>query len=73
MLLREKQSGELVKIQELESLFSPSQEQITGQIQAGQEEQSPQSFAKEALEFPSGEDLPRCWLDADYRAGVQPT
>jgi hypothetical protein len=29
--------------------------------------QDPEKFAKSELQFPSGEPLPRCWLDAHYR------
>jgi hypothetical protein len=33
----------------------------------GQEEQDPETFMKQNLVFPSGENLPLCWLDANYR------
>ena len=72
MLLKEKQSGELVKVDEVEQLVNPVQDSITGQIQGGQAEQLPQSFQKSGLIFPSGEALPRCWSDADYRMNSQP-
>jgi hypothetical protein len=36
-------------------------------IQEGQEEQEPESVQKQNLVFPSGESLPMCWIDADYR------
>jgi hypothetical protein len=67
MLLKEKQSGELVKILEVEQLISPTQDAVAGQIQGGQAEQPPKSFAKSVLVFPSGEELPQCWRDAEYR------
>lgn len=66
MLLKEKESGTLVEILDIEALLSPMKNEVPGQIQAGQEEQQPDSFAKETLIFPSGETLPRCWIDADY-------
>ncbi len=72
MLLKEKQSGELVKISEVDQLINPVQASITGQIQGGQAEQLPKSFQKSTLVFPSGEALPRCWSDADYRMNAQP-
>lgn len=72
MLLKEKQSGELVKVNEVEQLINPVQDSVTGQIQGGQAEQLPQSFHKSGLIFPSGEDLPRCWSDADYRMNSKP-
>lgn len=66
MLLKEKETGNLVKILDVEALLSPTQQKVPGQIQAGQEEQNPETFGKEQLIFPSGETLPRCWLDSDY-------
>jgi hypothetical protein len=29
--------------------------------------QDPQMYSKKEMVFPSGEKLPRCWLEADYR------
>jgi hypothetical protein len=67
MFLQNKQSGVLVKILDPEVLFNPVEHQVPGRIQAGEEEQEPEKFPKENLIFPSGETLPRCWTDADYR------
>lgn len=67
MLLQEKQTGNLVKILDVQALINPAEAEIHGRVQEGQEEQDPESFAKDELIFPSGESLPRCWLDADYR------
>lgn len=67
MLLQDKQTGTLVKILDIEELINPNQETIHGKYQAGQEEQEEENFAKESLTFPSGEELPRCWLEANYQ------
>lgn len=67
LFLKEKSTGNLIEILDVQSLIDPNQANIPGQVQAGQEEQDPQSFDKGHLSFPSGEDLPRCWLDADYK------
>lgn len=67
MLLKDKKSGELIKISDTTNLVNPVEDTIQGKVQGGQNEQPPTSFEKQALAFPSGEDLPRCWLDADYR------
>jgi hypothetical protein len=67
MLLQEKSSTTTIEIEDLETLFNPLKDEIEGKIQEGQEEQDPQSFAKQDLTFASGEDLPRCWLDPNYR------
>jgi hypothetical protein len=67
MLLQEKQTGNLVEILDVQALVNPAESAIPGRVQEGQEEQDPESFTKEELVFPSGESLPRCWIDADYR------
>lgn len=67
MLLQEKQTGNLVEILDVQALVNPAESEIPGRVQEGQEEQDPASFAKAELIFPSGEGLPRCWMDADYR------
>ncbi|GAB4523210.1 MAG: hypothetical protein Tsb0014_00550 [Pleurocapsa sp.] len=70
MLLKSKKNDGLIKISfsELEELIDPFQEEIKGQIQAGQNEQPPESFKKADLAFPSGENLPVCWLDQNYKS-----
>ncbi|MBW4502512.1 MAG: acetyltransferase [Scytonema hyalinum WJT4-NPBG1] len=67
MLLQLKNSGELVKVIDVQELINPNQDVVHAQQQEGQEEQQADSYKKENLVFPSGESLPRCWLDADYR------
>ncbi|MBE9036486.1 acetyltransferase [aff. Roholtiella sp. LEGE 12411] len=67
MLLQIKESGELLEIEEIQELIDPNNDVVHGREQQGEEEQPPESYKKENLVFPSGEDLPRCWLDADYR------
>ncbi len=67
MLVLHKPSGALVEVLTLESLYNPCQMEIMGQLQAGEEMQDPESFPKSDLVFPSGESLPRCWLDSHYR------
>ena len=72
MLLQDKQTGAMVEIMDLEALSDPTEAAISARIQEGQEEQDPQAIAKENLVFPSGEGLPRCWLDANYRQSMPP-
>ncbi len=67
MLLQIKDSSELVKIVDIKELIDPNIDTVHGQEQQGQEEQETDSFKKENLVFPSGESLPRCWLDANYK------
>ncbi|HEY9827320.1 MAG TPA: acetyltransferase [Stenomitos sp.] len=66
MFLKDKETNELVKVLDLEALHNPLRESVSGALQAGQEEQPPQDYAKTQLQFPSGENLPLCWQDANY-------
>lgn len=67
MLLQIKDSSELVKLADMQQLIDPNLDTVQGQKQQGQEEQPVDSFKKENLVFPSGENLPRCWLDVNYK------
>ena len=42
MLLQEKETGNLVKVMDFQSLINPNESEIIIQIQAGQEEQDPE-------------------------------
>lgn len=70
MLLQLKNTQDLVKILDIQELIDPNIDLVHAQDQEGQEEQEPDTFKKENLIFPSGESLPRCWWDANYRAAV---
>jgi hypothetical protein len=67
MLLQKKENGTLVEIQNILEVISPNQTEVMVKVQAGEEEQDPESVQKINLIFPSGESLPRCWLDAEYQ------
>lgn len=67
MLLQEKETGNLLEVLDIQLLIDPTEEAVPAKDQAGQEEQDPEKFAKANLVFPSGEALPRCWMDANYR------
>lgn len=67
MFLKESSSGELVEVLSMRDLIDPFHKEIVGRYNAGEELPDPKKFAKSNLVFPSGEPLPRCWLDPDYR------
>ncbi len=67
MFLEHKPSGDLVEILDLEALFDPFRTEVTGRSHCGEELQDPNPFLKTELLFPSGEALPRCWVDPRYR------
>lgn len=68
MLMRNKSTGDLVMIESIEQLLSPFDEEVAGRNQAGQEEQEVKRFQKIELTFPSGEPLPKCWMDSQFRS-----
>lgn len=68
MYLKHVPSGDLVEVIDLAGLFDPFEKGVQGRIHAGEELQDPARFTKGELVFPSGEALPRCWVDPDYRA-----
>ena len=59
--------GSLVEIQDVEMLANPNEGEILGRIQSGEEEQDMAAYGKVNLVFLSGESLPRCWMDVNYR------
>ena len=67
MLLQKKENGTLIEVQDLQEIVNPNQLELMGRVQAGEEEQEPELVRKHNLMFPSGESLPRCWIDPDYR------
>jgi hypothetical protein len=67
MFLRQKNTKKLIEVLSLTDLFNPNHGTVVGRYHAGEEMQDPEKFPKAEIEFPSGEELPRCWLDAHYR------
>lgn len=67
MFLKETKSGDLVEVLDLQALFDPNLSAVNGRFHAGEEMPEPADFAKGDLVFPSGEAMPRCWVDAHYR------
>ena len=68
MFLKEKARGDLVEVLSLGDLIDPCSETLAGRYHHGEETQEPQTFLKRDLLFPSGEALPRCWVDPQYRS-----
>jgi hypothetical protein len=58
----------LVEVLDVKQLFDPFAAQVQGRLHGGEEMQDPQAYSKADLFFPSGEGLPRCWLDSHYQA-----
>lgn len=67
MLLKDSSSGHLVEVMNLLELLNPFEARTQVQFQYGEEAHQPEYIRKDHLCFPSGEALPRCWLDSHYR------
>jgi len=59
--------GAVVEVLDLKQLVDPFAPAVEARMHNGEELQDPHHFNKAELTFPSGEALPRCWLDAQYR------
>lgn len=68
MFVKEHATGHLVEVLDLQALMDPFAQTVSGRYNIGEELPDPEQFEKKALEFPSGETLPRCWLDPQYLA-----
>lgn len=68
MYMKHKASGSLIEVLDMAELGNPFCRSIAGRLHAGEELQDPADFAKEELVFPSGETLPRCWYDPNYKS-----
>jgi hypothetical protein len=67
MFVKNISNGDLAEVVQLGELINPNSTSVTVRYQAGEEAGDPASVDKSGLVFPSGESLPKCWLDAHYR------
>lgn len=67
MFVADKATGHLIEVLDTQALFDPHMSEVRGSLHYGEEAQDPEPFAKSGLAFPSGEPLPQCWTDPDYR------
>ncbi len=69
MFVMQKNTKKMVEVLSLADLFDPMHGEVVGRFHAGEEMQDPEKFTKADLLFPSGEGMPRCWVDSHYREG----
>ncbi len=67
MFLKNRHNGNMVDVTTMSDLTNLYHDKVSGQYQAGEELQDAEEFNKSELVFLSGEDLPRCWTDPNYR------
>ena len=68
MFLKHRNNGDMVDVSDISDLTNLFHQRVSGRYQAGEELQDPEEFNKVDLVFLSGEELPRCWLDPNYRS-----
>jgi hypothetical protein len=67
MFLKNRNNGDIVDVENLCDLTNLFHDKVLGSYQVGEELQDPQEFNKVDLIFLSGEELPKCWTDPQYR------
>ena len=67
MFVQHKTTKSLIEVLTMQDLYDPFCKEIMGQSHSGEELQDETSYIKSELVFPSGEELPRCWVDPHYR------
>jgi hypothetical protein len=72
MLLKNKKTGDLIKINDLSALCDPFKSEVVGCNQSGEDDQLKGPHLKVDLVFPSDEVLPRCWTDSEYKSLPSP-
>lgn len=67
MYMKDKKSGDMVEVLDINALINPSSNVVLGRFHVGEELPEQQKFSKNTLVFPSGEALPGCWSDPSYK------
>lgn len=67
MLLIDGKTGHFVEVADLTALCNPHKDAVAVRVDYGEEVSDPEIATKAELRFPSGEALPRCWVDPAYR------
>ena len=70
MFLKHVPSGDLVEVLDLPAVIDPSSPNVRVREYINDQLQRPDNIPKSELVFPSGEALPRCWIDSHYREFV---
>lgn len=67
MFLKNVSNGDLAEVMNTSELIDPNASAVTVRFHAGEEAGDPMGVDKSGMVFPSGEALPKCWLDPHYR------
>jgi len=69
MFLRQMTSSELIEAIDVMSIVNPSCSTFVARTYLNDEMADVKRYNKQEMMFPSGEPLPRCWLEPGYRGG----
>ncbi|SGY87809.1 acetyltransferase [Moritella viscosa] len=67
MFFKHRSNNDMIEVIGQDDLTNLFHDSVLGRYQVGEEQQDPESFKKSDLIFLSGEELPRCWTDPNYR------
>lgn len=67
MFLKQVTTGDLVEVIDLTDVINPYSTTIRARLHTDEMIRHPDIFLKSELTFPSGEALPLCWTDGQYR------
>lgn len=67
MFMRDLTTNGLIEVLDMKSVFDPFSTTVHGRTQIGEDTMDEVDVEKAKLVFPSGETLPRCWIDSHYR------
>ncbi len=67
MFLKHVPTDDLVEVINLPDVINPHSPTIRARSHSGEIIQRPEDFLKSELAFPSGEPLPQCWVNGQYR------
>jgi hypothetical protein len=70
MYLKHIPTGDLIEVLKLSDVVDPFLATVRGKSQAGEDTLNIGDFEKHELVFPSGEPLPLCWRDNQYRRHI---
>ncbi|GLS25683.1 hypothetical protein [Marinibactrum halimedae] len=67
MLMMLKEDAGLVEVESIRQLSDPYSDYVMASKLRGEEQQEPEPVPKKSLVFVSGERLPACWVNVNYR------
>jgi hypothetical protein len=71
VFLKHVPTEDLVEVIDLTDVINPHSPTILARSHAGEVIQRPENFLKTELSFPSGEPLPKCWIETECQENAE--